>query len=344
MGLFGKKGRGIITNKKFVRSNRNFSDEEIGSLQFKSNLLIRVSKIVTIIVMVAMLVYIIVWEKDALLRGNILEQLLLIAVSVILVGIGANALTYYLIAKPVEGSFWTAYRQQYLINMVKDMKGIGRVTYKEQPGLSYEELKGSVLVLCDYDRLCRTQDCLYGDINGDDFRLTNFKAGKPKRKENGRMGEVRLFDGIIGLLNAEEKAALSKVGFVQVFSEGYSPGVAGYVGEHLFKTGNEEFDARFKIYVEKPGALEGFFNSDFMEAAENFAGSVKTPVAFSFNRGTMFFAFNDYPDIFEARLDQEVTKQQTAVKALIQGVQAAQSVYDAALDFCNFGAAAIEKQ
>ena len=110
MGLFGKKGRGIITNKKFVRSNRNFSDEEIGSLQFKSNLLIKVSKIVTIIVMVAMLVYIIVWEKDALLRGNFLEQLLLIAVSVILVGIGANALTYYLIAKPVEGSFWTAYR------------------------------------------------------------------------------------------------------------------------------------------------------------------------------------------------------------------------------------------
>ena len=71
---------------------------------------------------------------------------------------------------------------------------------------------------------------------------------------------------------------------------------------------------------------------------------MSTPVAFSFNRGTMFFAFNDYPDIFEARLDEEVTKQKKEVKDLIKGVQAAQSVYDAALDFCNFGAVAIEKQ
>ena len=337
MGLFGKKGRGIITDKKIARNDKVISDDDIARLQYKTNLLIRVSKYVTIAVMVAMLLYLIVWERDTLMQGNFFEQLLLVAVSVLVCGVGANALTYHLVAKRMEGSFWTAYRQQYLVNMVSGIKGIGRVTYKEQPGLSYEELRGSVLVRCQYDRLCRTQDCLYGDINGDDFRITNFKAGVPIRKANGYTGEKRIFDGLLAIISAddEDRELLRKVGFMQVFSASYSPTVAGYTAEHEFKTGDEEFDAAFKVFAEKPNKLGTFFDDSLKAAIRAFVDTVKTPAAFSFNGGSMFIAVNDYPDIFEAKLDVDVVKQKNEVMQLMNGIAAAQKIYDIALDYKN---------
>lgn len=330
MALFGKKGRRIIIDNRILKSRKDLSDDDIWRLQFRANLMIKVSKIVSICVMAALALYILIWDRDMLARGNLIEQLVIAVLSIALCGIGANELIYQLIAKRIEGSFWTAYRQQYLINMASCTPGVDYVTYKEEPGLSYEEIRASVLVLCKYDKLCNSQDCLYGEMSGDNYRITNFKAGVPKRKGNGKMGELTIFRGILGMIWDGENNRLSKLGFMQIFSKDYSPKVAGFTAEYEFETGIEDFDENFKAYVEKPDLLDDFFNQNLIDALKKIENILKCPFALSFNSGTMFIAINGYHDIFEAKLDESVAEQKEEVQILINAMVAAKNVYDIA--------------
>lgn len=335
MGLFRKKGRNIIRNDKMIKDGRTFSDDEIGRLQYKTNLLIKVSKGVTLAVMLALAVYIFVYDRTIFTGGRMSKEFIPAIIAIIILGVGANGITYYLIAKRMEGSYWTAYRQQYLINMASETKGIDYVVYREEPGLAIEEIEASVLVLCKYYKLCTSQDSLSGEMGGDSFRLANFKAGVPKRKENGKMGEKRIFSGILGMIWNDEENPLKKYGFMQVFSKEYKPSVAGFTAQHKIESGNEAFDNNFDIYAERPNMLRTFFTEEFTEAVENFAKTLGTPVALSFNGGRMFIAINKYPDIFEAKLDVNVLKQKEEIKRLMEGVAAAKKIYDAAKGYVN---------
>lgn len=335
MSLFGKKGRGIIVDNNIVRNNRNLSDDDIERMQQKTNMLINASKIVTIAVMAAIALYIILWDNNIFTTGNFIEQLILAIVSIVLCGIGANGLMYHLIAKRAEGTFWTAYRQLYLVNMASATPGIDYITYKEEPGLSYEEIRASVLVLCKYYKLCRTQDSLYGEINGDSFRLTNLKAGVPKRQENGRTKELTVFSGIMGMFWGDQREALVKLGFVQFFSKDYDPSVAGYVADHEFEPDDDDLKEKFTIYAQKPKVIGSLLNDEFKEALEALADSIEAPVALSFNGGNMFIAINDYPDIFEAKLNESVIKQKEEVRKIMDCVICAKEVYDVAAKLCS---------
>ena len=335
MSLFKKKGRNIIANNKMIKESRNFSEDEIGRLQYKTNLLINISKAITLIVMIALAAYIFIFDRTIFTGGKMTEKFIPAILTIIIFGIGANGITYHLIAKRLEGSFWTAYRQQYLINMASRTEGVDYVVYKEEPGLTYEEITGSVLVLCKYYKLCNSQDSLYGEMGGDSFRITNLKAGMPKRKENGRMGQVTIFKGIMGMFWNDEENPLKKYGFLQIFSKDYKPSVAGFTAEHKIESGNAEFDENFTIYAEKPNMLRSLFSEEFTSAVENFSKVLGVPTALSFNGGRMFIAINKYPDIFEARLDKNVVKQKEEVKKLMDGVAAAKKIYDAAKGYNN---------
>lgn len=335
MGLFRKKGRQIITNNKMAKDDRTFSDEELRRLQYKTNLMINVSKGVTLFVMLALVVYIFIYDRTIFTGGGMAKNFIPAILTIIIFGVGANGITYFLIAKRVEGSFWTAYRKQYLINEASKTKGVDFVVYKEEPGLAIEDIEGSVLVLCKYYKLCTSQDSLYGEMEGDSFRITNFKAGVPKRRENGKMGEKVIFRGILGMLWNDDENPLKKYGFMQIFSKGYKPSVAGFTAEHRIESGNAEFDENFTIYAEKPNMLRTFFTEEFTDAVEDFAKSLGTPVALSFNGGRMFIAANNYPDIFEAKLNEDVAKQKEEVKKLMEGVAAAKKIYDSAKGYNN---------
>ncbi len=335
MSLFKKKGRNIVANNKMIKERRTFSDEEIRRLQYKTALLIKVSKAITLAVMLALAAYIFIFDRTIFTGGRMTKQFIPAVLTIIICGVGANGITYYLIAKRIEGSFWTAYRQQYLINMASRTEGVDYVVYKEEPGLAYEEIAGSVLVLCKYYKLCTSQDSLYGEMDGDSFRLTNLKAGVPRRKENGRMGQVNIFSGIMGMFWNDEENPLKKYGFMQIFSKDYKPSVAGYTAEHKIESGNAHFDENFTIYAEKPNMLRSFFSEEFTEAVENFSKALGVPTALSFNGGRMFIAINKYSDIFEARLDQDVVTQKEEVKRLMEGVAAAKKIYDVAKGYNN---------
>ena len=104
-----------------ARNNVRHSDAELDRLGYKTELLIRASKIGTIAVMALVLIYMIVtfpqyWRAT----GGVLQAILLTVVCAVVCGIGINGILYSFIAKRAEGSFWTAYRQEMLVNMPEE--------------------------------------------------------------------------------------------------------------------------------------------------------------------------------------------------------------------------------
>lgn len=333
MSLFGKKGRKIIVDNKLLKNKKAFSDEEIERLQYKANLMKNVSRLITIAVMVIMALYIFVFDKTLFAGGSMIRQTAAAVISVILCGAIANEIANHFVAKRMEGSFWTAYRQQYLVNMAGRAEGIDYVVYKEAPGLTYEEIEASVLVLCKYYNLCTSQDSMSGKIGQTNFCITNLSAGIPRREENGKTTNVKIFKGIMGMFRDDEDDdynGLIDMGFVQIFSRDYKTSVAGFVAQNQVKSGDEKFDEKFTVYAENPDMAAKLFSRSFKDALECFCETVNVPSALSFNGTTMFAAINNYPDIFEASLDEDVVKQKEEVKKLMEGVNAAKKVYDAA--------------
>ncbi len=329
-----KNDRKIITDRKMARNNTRHSDEELDRLGYKSQLLIKVSKIGTIAVMALALVYMIVtfpqYYKSA---GGVPQGILLTIACTAVCGIGINGILYSLIAKRAEGSFWTAYRQEMLVNMPEEESDlIDMSIYKEEPGLEYEMMEASVLVNVRYDRLCYTHDTLYGEYGDTYFRMTDLKAGVPQRNEKGRMDSRDIFDGVLGMVWNDDAAPLAKNGFLQILSKDYDPETAGHTVDHIIETGDEEFDSTFTVYAQKPNRLNGFFTDDFREILLDIKEDAGCPVAVSFNGGWLFIALNGCPKYFEAEADKKAAQKREEMKSFIKVIDGAGRLFAAAVE------------
>lgn len=329
-----KKDRKIITDRKMAKKNMRHSDEELDRLGYKTSLLIKVSKIGTIAVMALVLLYMIVtfpqYYKSA---GGVPQAIILTIVCVAVCGIGINGILYSLLAKRAEGSFWTAYRQEMLVNMPEEESDLIDMTiYREEPGLEYEQIEASVLVNVRYDKLCYTHDTLYGEYGDTCFRMTDLKAGVPKRQENGRMGSRDIFDGILGMVWNDDAEPLRKNGFLQILSKDYSPETAGHTVEHIIETGDEEFDGAFTVYAQKPNRLNGFFTDDFREILLDIKKDAGCPVAVSFNGGWLFIALNGCPKYFEAETDRKASQKREEMRSFIKVIDGSGRLFAAAAE------------
>ena len=262
-----------------------------------------------------------------------LQAILLTVVCAVVCGIGINGILYSFIAKRAEGSFWTAYRQEMLVNMPEEESDlIDMSVYREEPGLEYEQMEASVLVNVRYDRLCYTHDTLYGEYGDTCFRMTDLKAGVPQRKENGRMGSRDIFDGVLGMVWNDEAEPLRKNGFLQILSKDYSPETAGHTVDHIIETGDEEFDSTFTVYAQKPNRLNGFFTDDFREILLDIKKDAGCPVAVSFNGGWLFIALNNCPKYFEAEANKKTSQKREEMKSFIRVIDGAGRLFAAAVE------------
>lgn len=325
-----KKGRNIYVNNKILREKREFSDEEIERLQYKAGLLKKVAKILTLGVVAALTLYIFIFDRTIFRSEDFLAKFVASILTIIVCGAVMKEAIYFFVSRNSEGTFWTAYRQQYLINNINEK--VDYVVYKETAGLTPEELRASVLVFCQYDKLCKSRDCIQGQTGENNFCLTNLKAGIPNRQQNAKTRELRIFDGIVAMLWSDNGDSLRKYGFIQVFSKDYKTTVAGFTAEHKVKTGREDFDEQFTVYAEKPQTVEEFFIPELTEAVKKLSEKLRLPLAVSFNGKAMFFAVNGYPDIFEARLDESISKQKEEAELMAECLMTALEAYDAAKD------------
>lgn len=328
--------RKIITDRKMASKNERHSDAEIDRLGRKTDILIKASKYGTIAVMIIVAVYIIfsipgIVEES---QSGYLEVIVLGIVTVAICGIGVNGILYSLMAKRAEGSFWTAYRQEILVNMPEEESDFIALTiFKEEPGLEYEQMTASVLVDVKYDQLCYTHDTLYGEYGENKetcFRFTDLKAGVPRRGEKGRMESKTVFDGVLGMVWNDDMAPLRKNGFIQILTKDYKPEAAGYTLDHIMKTGDEAFDAVFNVHVEKPNRIQGFFTDEIRGYLMEMREAVGCPIAVSFNGGWMFVAVNDSPKYFEAEMDKRSAEKREQMRGFIRLIDRAGYLFIAA--------------
>ena len=326
-----KNDRKIITDRKMTKNNVRHSDAEIDRLGAKTELLIKASKIGTIAIVGAVLLYMIVtFPQYYRATGGVLQAILLTVACAAVCGIGINGILYSLIAKRAEGSFWTAYRQEMLVNMPEEESELIDMTiFREEPGLEYEQMEASVLVNIRYDKLCYTHDTLYGEYGDTCFRMTDLKAGVPQRNEKGRVESRTIFDGVLGMVWNDEAEPLRKNGFLQILSRDYSPETAGHTVDHIIETGDEEFDSTFTVYAQKPNRLNGFFTDDFREILLDIKKDAGCPVAVSFNGGWMFIALNNCPKYFEAEANKKTSQKREEMKSFIRVIDGAGRLFAA---------------
>lgn len=295
------------------------NEKDMESLQKKARLRNRIAMFTAVAALLCLMVFLF-WFVTAPLGGyslqetedyNFLEMAIIVLAIPLFLSLGIYGLLYTLFVKRSYERFNSAFKQNYVLQTVREAGGIENLHYDPKGGISYAEIYDSMVVACGDQKYYEREDLLTGTFYGMRFAYCDVITKYLKRREKKAELET-IFQGQIMRFSLPEDSKWS-FGHLQIFEKEFLSNFKGRTSPHRVQTENEGFNRRFQVFAADEHNAFYLLTPQMLEKILHFADLADCQIALTFVGPSLYVAMNRPHSIFNASMTESFAQQQQTI-------------------------------
>ena len=247
----------------------------------------------------------------AYLRENPLEMIVGLIILPALLAAGIYAFLYCLFVKGTYETFNQAFKHTYVLQTIYELGGFDELIYSPSGGLSYNEIRDSLVVNSGEYKYFKSEDQISGNLCSVPFSYCDVVTQYLIR--NGKKSEIRtIFQGQIMRFTLPENSKWS-FGHLQIFEKEFLSNFKGRTAPCQIQTENEAFNKRFEIFAADEHNAFYLLTPQMLEQIARFADFAGSQIALSFVGATLYVAVDRPHSMFNASVRQPLKKRRQLI-------------------------------
>lgn len=250
-------------------------------------------------------------EDKTYLTEVLAEFIAAVIVLPAMLAFGIYFLFHFLIVKGPYERFDQAFKNTYVLQTVQAAGNFENLRYASKGGLTYNEIRDSLVVNCGEQKYYKSEDLLTGTVYSIPFSYCDVVTQYLKRR--GKKSEVRtIFEGQVMRFSLPEHSKWS-FGHLQIIEKGSLSNQGGRRAAYEIRTENEAFNQRFEVFAADEHNAFYFLTPQMLEQIIGFADFSGCQIAITFVGAVLYVAIYRSHSMFNASVSQPFSQQRQLI-------------------------------